>query len=610
MGGILSSLNASYTGLKTSQLRVNTTGHNISNANDEFYTRQRVVTQSSMPLDYGTYNIGQGTQLQTITRLHDEFVFKRYEQASQEMEYSEYQQRYLKEVSTYYPEIDDVGIYNDIKNYFDSWKNFANKPGDPAQKLVLAQSTETLTQNIQDTRRRLENLQEEIYEELKVSVDEINRLGEEIANLNKKIKVHESQNTNIKANDLRDKRDELELAMSKLINASVFKSNISAASTVDTKIADFDDEHVINIAGYSVVDNAGFHPLTIDNKTSSSGFYSVYFTTQDYRQVDITTDLRGGKVGSLIDLCLGRDENKVCTGEYGKIQQFIDDLDTFSKGLIEATNNLYMQSARNELVSDHLPELNSTDEVTLSPYDVRSGDFDIVMYNNAGEELSRKTITINSLTNMNDILDQINSNKDDNEDNNSLNDIDDKFTASFNDETHIFQILPNSKADGLYISIVDNGTNVGGALGLNRFFDGYDANDISLAQKYMDDPTLLTANSAPIDGNFDIANMMQQLQYDDVEFLSKDGVRESSTIPDFFKKITTRVGTETESAMTLYETRSAVFQSVQLEFTSVSQVNIDEELTNLMKYQTGYSANAKVVTAIDQMITTLLGMKQ
>jgi len=42
---------------------------------------------------------------------------------------------------------------------------------------------------------------------------------------------------------------------------------------------------------------------------------------------------------------------------------------------------------------------------------------------------------------------------------------------------------------------------------------------------------------------------------------------------------------------------------------SVSGVDMDEELVNLMKYQTAYQASAKVISAIDEMVNTLLGMK-
>lgn len=612
MGGILSSLNTSYTGLKTTQVMVDTTGHNISNANNEFYTRQRVATQSNTPINFGgNYNVGQGTSIQTIERVHDEFVFARYRQSAQEKEYAEFTKDTLEEVSTYYPEIDNVGIYNDVQNYFDAWKDFANNAGDPAQKVVLAQYADTLATNLKDTARRLKDLQGKLYDELKVTVDEINELGAGIAELNKQIKAKERSETNVKANDLRDQRDELEMAMSKLIEVSVFKNNLRASSTTDTRIADFDDEHLINISGYNIVDGKGFHPLVASNDTNAEGFYNVYFETQDHKLRDITADISGGKAGALTDLCLTHTTD--CIGQPGKIQNYIDDLNTFAKGLIESTNNIFAESSQFEMVSDPL-EVKATDQLTQSNYDIRTGSFDLVVYNVEGEELARKTITIDETTTMNDLVattsQGINFNDDDNGDNNGLNDFDDEFEATFNEQSGVFQITPKNPSKKLYISVQDNGTNFAGATGLSRFFDGSGGLDIELAQRYQDDPTQLRGYREPIEGNHIVANSMVQLQYDEIKFQNHNGSYVDATIPSFFKMITTRVGTETESAMTLYDTKTSVYNSVQLEYSAISEVNIDEELTNLIRYQTGYSANAKVVTAIDEMISTLLGMKQ
>ncbi|HFB53875.1 MAG TPA: hypothetical protein ENJ67_04005, partial [Sulfurimonas autotrophica] len=55
---------------------------------------------------------------------------------------------------------------------------------------------------------------------------------------------------------------------------------------------------------------------------------------------------------------------------------------------------------------------------------------------------------------------------------------------------------------------------------------------------------------------------------------------------------------------------TAQFNSTELEYNSVSKVSIDEEMTNLIKYQTSYGAAAKVITTVDQMMQTLLGIKQ
>ncbi len=611
MGGILSSLNTSYTGLKTSQVMVDVTGHNISNANDEFYTRQRVVSSNAYPINMGgNYNLGQGTEIVTIERVHDEFVYKRYSKATSDKENYDTQEQALREVSAYYPEIDDVGIYNDLKNYFDSWKNLANKPGDPAQKLVLAQYTQTMVQNMHDTRGKLYDLQEKLNGEMKLAVEEINRVGKQIAELNQKINTMETNLQNTKANDLRDQRDELELTLNKLIDVTVFKNSTKSNGMVDINSADFGDSYTLSIGGSVIVDGAGFHPLVVTNKNNPNGFYSVYYMDQAHKTIDITQSLTGGKIGALIDLSYSHDQGASCDGRIGKIQNYIDDLDTFAVGIIQATNNIYAETSQKDMISDQI-NVKGVDRITHSGYNIVEGTFDVVMYNGVGEEIGKKTITIDkNTTTMNDIVNAINANTDDNEDGNAKNDINDFFEASFSDATKIFQINAKDPSQGIYLSIQDHGTNFAGTIGLSKFLDGTSAADINLDRRYIEDPTLIRAYRESVDGNFIVANKMQQLQYDKIDFFNVNGVREQSTISDFYKKITGRVASETESIMTLKDTKTAVYNSVKQEYSSISEVSVDEELTNLIRYQTGYQANAKVVTTIDQMINSLLGMKQ
>ena len=50
--------------------------------------------------------------------------------------------------------------------------------------------------------------------------------------------------------------------------------------------------------------------------------------------------------------------------------------------------------------------------------------------------------------------------------------------------------------------------------------------------------------------------------------------------------------------------------SIENSYNQLTKVDKDEELLNLMKFQATYTANAKIVTAIDEMIQTLLGLKK
>ncbi|CCM10729.2 Flagellar hook-associated protein FlgK [Helicobacter heilmannii ASB1.4] len=183
--------------------------------------------------------------------------------------------------------------------------------------------------------------------------------------------------------------------------------------------------------------------------------------------------------------------------------------------------------------------------------------------------------------------------------------------AHYDSDAKQFTIQPKNPSQGLFVSLRDHGTNFTGALGLNTFFEGDSARDIKINDTYRKEPTALRPWLAPIDGNFDVANMMQQLQYDKVDFF-KDNKLDSKpmTLESYYQFLVGKVHTEAEHAKKTLESKDAILHVIKKEQQAISGVSTDEEMVNLIKFQSGYAANAKVVTAVDRMIETLLGMKQ
>ncbi|WP_300796296.1 flagellar hook-associated protein FlgK [Helicobacter sp. UBA3407] len=609
MGGLLSSLNTPYTGLTGHQVMVDTTSNNIANANNEFYSRQIVRSAAETPLWKQNYALGQGLDIMTVERVHDEYTFMRYKKATSEKTYYDTSFAGLREASSYYPEIDGVGIYNDLQNYFNAWKDLATKAGDPAQKIALAEQANTLSKNIQETRNSLVYLQQRLNDEVKVAVEEVNRLAEQIAMINKQINEYENQDLYRKANDLRDLRDQYEFEINNLIGCEVFKQEVKGSACVNKNIADFDEDYTLTIGGRSIVDGESWHPLTLDNSQNESGIYTIKYLRRDHKEYNLTNTLNEGKVGALLDL-IRTEEVFTCQGTLGKLQVYINDLDTFANGIIEATNNIYAQCSQLGARSDKL-YINTQDALTTSGYNIREGSFKVVMYDKQGNELGAREVKIDNLTNMQSIIDQLNANLDDNLDGNALNDFDDRFQATYNNDTQTFAITSKNPSEEIYISIQDNGTNFAGAFGVNRFFDGNDASNIELARAYRDDPTLIRAYREAVNGNFEVANMMQQLQYDKITFTDVyDREERQETISGYFRYIASKVASQTEGTQITQETKEAMYNSIKKEYKTISEVSIDDEMVNLIKFQTGYSANAKMISAIDEMITTLLGIKQ
>lgn len=611
---LFSTLNTGKSGLNAAQIAVATTSQNISNVDNTSYTRQRVQFSASSAINTGGLSIGTGVSVTSVVRIHDEFVYTKLRSAATNVAYDTYSTQVLEEAAQYFPDLDESGISQDLQDYFSAWNDLSSNTSEGSQKIALVQSAATLASDIQSTRDNLRTLQDSVNTQLKTAVDEINSIGQQLADLNKQIGIIESEKGNY-ANDLRDQRDELELTLSNLVGISVSKGTISSDTTVDATMTDSGNQYYLNIAGSNLVDGSTFHPLVIDNTSNESSYYSIYSESQDGTRYNISEQLSGGKVGAMLDL-RGRIVDPSVNGGYpqdGTIQGYIENLDSFAQTLITQTNNIYAQSAQERMQTPVLALKGST-SLQNAFNNIESGTFDVIIYDNSGVEVARKTINLNNSTSMNDdtfsdsIVTQINRSSDDNGDNNALNDVDDYFTATFNDD-HMFSLEPITNNSGYTIAIEDHGTNFSGAIGVSQFFTGSNGADIDVATQYKKDPSSMQGYSAPISGDNTVANAMVQVQYDTLSFYSESGKKVNETLEGFYSSVTTKIATDASASASSLDTTETLYNTVYSEFQSVSGVNRDEELTNLIKYQSSYTAASKIITTIDEMLNTLLGIK-
>ncbi|WP_324171179.1 flagellar hook-associated protein FlgK [Sulfurimonas sp.] len=625
MASIFNALHIGYSGLNVAQNGINTTGHNISNAETEGYTRQRVVQASSTPLQAAPGNVGNGATIMNIKRIFDNFVFDKYTDASSDKEYSDFEKKTLEELSTYFPEIDGVGIKADLAEYYKMWQTFADNPDNDAIKLALATQTNTLTKHIAYTQSKVKGLQLRLNDQLAVNINEVNAIAKELAGINKSIENAEAGKT-YTANDLRDKRNVLERSLSRLIgavtNSSSIKSNIQIDSSANIKTGSY----TINVNGFNIVDGNSYHPIHIDNKNNESGFYVVSYERQDGVLIPMTENISGGVVGSILNLRgAGLDTTSGMPTD-GIVQNVVTQLNAFARGLIESTNNIYARSATTKMESNTL-SLNPINSIVNSSYNVNPGSFSIVIYDIDGKIVARRSIKIDVATSMtgivgsNSIQGQIESQGDDNSDGNANNDVDDfiRFnwaTYASGEKALEFELDALAKSQGYTFSLEDtlktdsysSGTNFAGALGMSRYFDGNDAKSIKLSSNIKNNPTLISAGATPLAGDNKVALSMVQHQYEKYNF--KIGANTyNEKVYAMFDIIATDVGTQTKAAILKNETISTQFTAIELEYFSVSKVGLDEEMANLIKYQTAYGAAAKIITTIDQMMQTLLGIK-
>ena len=626
MASIYNALNIGYSGLNAAQVGISTTGHNIANAENDGYTRQRVVTTAATPIVTNPGNVGNGSEIKTIKRVFDNFVFDRYTDTYAKKEYTDFEKSTLEQLSTYFPEVDEVGIKADLQEYYNMWQTFADNPDNDSIKLALAKQTEVLSEHISYTQNQVITQQSQLNNQLHTNINEVNSLAEELASINKSINTAESGNV-YTANDLRDKRNVIERDLARLIGAETsigqLESNIQIDGSSNTKTGSY----TVSVNGFNLVDGSSYHPIHVTNDNNKNGFYEISFEREDGVLVPMEENVNGGKIGAILELRGGTIDNTRGVPVDGILQNTIAELDAFAQGLIESTNNLYASSATKRMDSNFI-ELNPGSSLITSDVNIKEGSFNLIVYDIDGNIAASREINIDVSTTMkgadgsNSIEGQMNAQVDDNDDSNANNDVDDfinfNWAAFANGKNKVeFSLDPLSQSRGYTFAIEDklqdetfsSGTNFAGALGMHRFFDGDSASNIDLNFELKENATSMSAGYTNVAGDSRLALDMVQHQFESFSYETGNNVFETTSY-GMFDIIATDVGIHTNSAIMRSETITTQFNAIEMEYFSTSKVSIDEEMTNLIKYQTAYGAAAKVITTIDQMMDTLLGIKR
>ena len=619
--GIFDSLYIGNSGLNAAQIQIQTAGNNITNVDSEYYTRQRVVQQAREGMHRVGGDIGLGTSVQQIVRVHDEFTYQRMATSYSNLEYTDYKSGVLKEITQKFPDLADSGIFQDLKDYYAAWNDYASNPSEAAQKTVLLNETRILTNDINTAHKQLEDIRQTVNDQFILAIDEVNDIAAQIAQINAELQRVEV-NTTVNANDFRDKRDALELRLSKLINIDSFKEGLSGRTQIDdATIYDMGKNYTLSINGITIIEGSNYHPIVLDTVTSEHGFATPYYVKNDETKIDISERITSGRISAMLDL---RGRNLGADGKFtdGLITKYEDNLDAFAKTLVTQTNSIYASAAVESMNSDYLGGVMA--DTTLQNYDsgIKSGSFTVKIYNTQGEVVAQRDIEINPTTTLNDIsrgnsiVNDFNKNLDDNGDNNFNNDIDDYFQAVFQydgkSDTANISFRPTDKytSGGYFIAIEDNGTNFAGTLGLSKFLDGQTAASIRPDDLINADSSLIHGGKSPLPGDNSMANEMVNMQSKTYPFNSKNTGERTETISGYYRYLTADIASDTSSVMSQHSTNLAINNTAVQEWQSVSGVNLDEELANLIRFQSSYGAAAKVITTVEQMLNTLLEIKQ
>lgn len=152
------------------------------------------------------------------------------------------------------------------------------------------------------------------------------------------------------------------------------------------------------------------------------------------------------------------------------------------------------------------------------------------------------------------------------------------------------------------------------ALGINTFFAGSNASDISINPHLDNHPQHI--NAASIDGQGEgnigdgvIAQAIGKLREKGVKINTVWETKEESLL-SYYAGIVGGVGADTRNAKFNANYYNTLAKEAETQSQSTAGVNLDEEMTQLIKFQHSYTAAAKLISTADQMFDTLLSLKQ
>lgn len=154
-----------------------------------------------------------------------------------------------------------------------------------------------------------------------------------------------------------------------------------------------------------------------------------------------------------------------------------------------------------------------------------------------------------------------------------------------------------------------NGLHAGG-FGLTgttgaAFFTGTNAADIALNASLADDPALIQASGVAGEvGDNTVAAQLAQL----------GGTRQATlgnqTFLEYYGQTVGRLGQSLNSLNTQLANQDVVEQMLLRQRDSVSGVSLDEEMTDLVRFQRAFEASARLITTIDDMLETVVNLKR
>jgi flagellar hook-associated protein 1 FlgK len=199
----------------------------------------------------------------------------------------------------------------------------------------------------------------------------------------------------------------------------------------------------------------------------------------------------------------------------------------------------------------------------------------------------------------------------------SLQSVADAMNSTFG--TYVTATVVNNKLQitgdpGYSFSFGTDTTGLLAGLGLNTFFSGSSASSLELTEQVALNASLVCAGHVngggeSNTGDNSVAVDIAGLQTKKVTFYTFFEGTTSQALPDYYNSLLANVGADVDKTSFNLSYHKALAADLDSRQNEVSGVSLDEEMSNLIKFQHSYQAAAKLIMTADQMMQTLLGLK-
>lgn len=538
-------LNIAKSGLFVSQRALNVVSHNVANANTPGYARQRLDMKATSPefLPAVSGALGTGVDSEAVKQIRDAFLdFKVRSEMTTQGEW-EFKKEILGTIETVFNEPSDSGLRSIMDMFFQSVHELNKNPESLTARALVRQRAVALTQNIGGMYGNLVKLQKDIDFQLQTVVAQVNGYAEQIRDLNRVIYLSELDGS--KANDIRDQRNLVIDKLSKLVNVDYFE--------------DDQQRFTVMISGKPLVSHYNIDKLTLEERVTKK------HPDDAFRLIDVGWEsgssfrVTGGELRAIFDVRDG------INGENKGIPYYVDKLNEFTDRFFTEVNRIHMNG-----------------------YDL-DGKAGLMMFtrNNMSSAAYEKELKASGLDGKPPI--------------DLTADVLKGTSTYFTKEQNNSVIAENIKL--ILLNNPDYSNKSVKYLSDGRYYltDRIPANQMTISTDIDTDLDKIAASATlqglPGDGQnaLALANMRKNVNM--FTWGSPD---------DYVKSLIANLGVDSAEAVRMEKNQKALIVELDNKRQSIMGVSLDEEMTDMIRFQHAYSANARVMTTMDELLDTIV----